>query len=372
VLHGVLEVNQDRLGRGGKQDRIPWRSFSSLEANMTFTWPLLLWLLLLVPIAVVALRLAERRREQTARAFADSHLLPVVVRPAPVAHERWPLGLQIFALALLLFAAARPVASPPLPANKAAVMVAVDSSKSMLADDLQPTRLEASKALVREFVKLAPATTKIGLISFSDAASALVPPTTDRQTLLEALDRVKIAENTSVTSAVVAGVKILPGRKYVQTPRELLPGGIEPPKPDPNNPPPDPATLPPGAILILSDGVSNVGGNPLVAARFAQQNKVKVYTVAVGREGGAVMNLQGRNFFVPFQPQGLQQMAQLTEGKYVFPPTREKLGEIYKELGTIIVWEPTRLEISGLLSGLAVVLMLIGASLSLRWQRRVP
>jgi Ca-activated chloride channel family protein len=339
---------------------------------MSFTWPALLWLLLLVPVAVLALRLAERRREQTARAFADSHLLPTVVRPAPVAHERWPLALQILALAFLLFAASRPIASPTLPANKAAVMIALDSSKSMLADDLKPTRLEASKALAREFIKLAPATTKIGLVSFSDSASVLVPPTTDRQALEEALVRVKIAENTSFSSVIVGSVKALPGRKNVVTPQELLPRGLQAPKPDPNNPPPDPATLPPGAILMMSDGVPNTGANPLIAAKFAQDNKVKIYTVGVGQEGGTVAQVQGRSYFVPFDSKSLQQLAQQTSGKYVFPPTKEALSAIYKELGTVIVWEPTKLEISGLLSGLAVVLMLVGAGLSLRWQRRVP
>lgn len=339
---------------------------------MSFTWPALLWLLLLVPVAVLVLRLAERRREQTARAFADSHLLPTVVRPAPVAHERWPLGLQMLALALLLFAASRPVASPTLPANKAAVMIALDSSKSMLADDLKPTRLEASKALAREFVKLAPITTKIGLVSFSDSASVLVPPTTDRQALSDALDRVKVAENTSFSSVIVSSVKGLPGRKYVVTPQDLLPRGVQAPKPDPNNPPPDPASLPPGAILMMSDGVPNTGANPLMAAKFAQDNKVKVYTVGVGQEGGTVTQVQGKSYFVPFDAKSLQQLAQQTQGKYVFPPTKEALATIYKELGTVIVWEPTKLEISGLLSGLAVASMLVGAGLSLRWQRRVP
>lgn len=346
---------------------------------MTFTWPVMLWLLVLLPVTAYLLWLAGRRRERTAAAYADAHLLSTVVQQAPVAHVRWPLGLQLAALGLLLFSSARPVAAPALPVNKAAVVIALDTSKSMLADDIKPSRLDAAKRIAEEFIKLAPATTQIGLVSFSDRASNLVPPTTDREQLLEALKRVKAAENTSLASAIVSGVKALPGRKGIQTPTELQPRGFGPqgqqqqPAPtNPNAPKVDPANLPPGAILILSDGVSNVAPDPKLAAKFAETYKVKLYTVAVGREGGAVARVQGQDYFIPFDPKSLEQLAQLSPGKHVFPPTKESMSAIYKELGTVIQWEATKLEVSGLLSGLAVGLMLVGGGLSLRWQRRVP
>jgi Ca-activated chloride channel family protein len=99
---------------------------------------------------------------------------------------------------------------------------------------------------------------------------------------------------------------------------------------------------------------------------------VKLYTVAVGREGGTVARVQGQDYFIPFDPKSLEQLAQLSPGKHVFPPTKESMSSIYQELGTVIKWEATKLEVSGLLSGLAVALMLVGGGLSLRWQRRVP
>ena len=346
---------------------------------MSFTWPMMLWLLLLLPLTLYLLWVAERRRAKTAAAFADAHLLGSIVQQAPPAHVRWPLALQLVALSSLLIASARPVAAPTLPVNKAAVIVTLDTSKSMLADDIKPSRLDSAKRIAEEFIKLAPATTQIGLVTFSDRASNLVPPTTDREQLLEALKRVKAAENTSLASAIVSGVKALPGRKGLQTPTELQPRGfgpngqpIAPPPAGPNAPKVDPATLPPGALLILSDGVSNVAPDPRLAAKFAETNKVKLYTVAVGREGGAVARVQGQDYFIPFDPKSLEQLAQLSPGKHVFPPTKESMSAIYKELGTVIQWEATKLEVSGLLSGLAVGLMLVGGGLSLRWQRRVP
>lgn len=351
---------------------------------MTFTWPALLWGMVLLPITVWVLVRAERRRERTAQAFADVHLLSVVVRRPTPAQARCPLMLYLLALSLLLLASARPVAAPPLPTNKAAVVIALDASKSMLAGDLNPNRLEAARAIAKEFVRLAPATTKIGLITFSDSASVVVAPTTDRAVLQEALDNVKPVQNTSLPSAIVTGVRLLPGRKEVQPPKELQPQN--PQNPQPQNPlvqpdtPPIPREFPPGSLLVISDGATNVNSNPRLpnqtaleaAAKFAQDNGVKIYAFAVGKEGGAVVRIEGQDYFVPFQPRSLQQLAERTGGKYVYPPTEEALRAVYRELGTVIRWEATKLEVSSLLSGLAVILMLVGAGLNLRLYRRVP
>lgn len=357
---------------------------------MTFTWPVLLWVLLLLPFTIWLLWRADRRRTVTAKSFADAHLLGEVVRRPPKAHVRWPLALQLLALGLFLFSASRPVATPVMPGNKASVMIAIDTSKSMLATDLNPTRLEAARFAAKEFLKVAPPSTQIGLVSFSDTATVLVPPTTNREVMLETIDRLKPAQNTSLAAAIITGVRSLPGRKDIKPPEELQPRGFG--QQDPNTftfpdqqpqsdkPEVKPENLPPGSILIVSDGATNVSANPDlqnqqamdIAAKFAKDNGVKLYTLPVGREGGTTMQLQGQTYYVPFEPKNLQQLADKTEGKNIYPPDQNKLKEVFKELGTVIRWEPTKLEISSLLSGLAMVLMLIGGALSLRWQRRVP
>lgn len=353
---------------------------------MSFTWPVFLWLLLLLPLLLWFLFWVKRRREHTAEAFADERLRRVVVHQPPKAHVLWPLALQLLALFLLLLAAARPVASPPLPTNKAAVVLAVDTSRSMLAADLNPSRLEAAKATARKFIELAPPTTQIGLVSFSDSASALVMPTTDRQKLLEALERLKPAQNTSIENAIITGVRMLPGRKNLKPPAELLPPGLQQPDPlqgVPDVPTPQaqsPQDLPPGSLVILSDGVTNVSANPSlpvrsgleIAARFAKNANVKLYTFPMGQPGGTVAQIEGRNYYIPFEPRNLELLAQATGGKNTYPPTEEALRAIVKELGVVIRWEGTKTEVSSLLSALAAVLMILAAGLSLRWQRRVP
>ena len=361
---------------------------------MSFVWPGFLWLLLLVPLVLFGLWFAARRRERTAQAFADAHLLHRVVRRPGKALSRWTLLLQLAALTALLLAAARPVAAPPLRVNKAAVVIAFDASRSMLATDVEPSRLEAARALAERFVAQAPASTRIGLVSFSDVASVLVPPTTDRAELLDALGRIEPARNTSLAAAVVTGVRMLPGREEVPPPAELEPPGFIPPTPDAAPPPTTSPTAspptsptgtsptgtpPPGSILILSDGVSNVSANPGlpgpsavdIAARFAADNNVKLYTLPVGREGGAVTRIDGQDYFIPFEGQTLERLANRSEGDYLENADEETLRELFRRIGRVMRWERSRLEVSSLFSGLAVLLMLGAGGLSLRSQRRV-
>ncbi|WP_216327232.1 VWA domain-containing protein [Deinococcus aestuarii] len=342
---------------------------------MTFGFPGLLWLLLLVPLAVWLFSAAARRRQGRARAYADPHLLGTVLRGGKRTRALIPLGLQLGALTLLLFGAAQPVARPTLPVNKASVMIALDASRSMLADDVQPSRLEAGRTVARQFLELAPASTQIGLMTFSDNASVLVPPTTDRQEVLDALNRVKPAQATSFAGALVSGVRALPGREKAVPPRELVevpgqaqanPNGTSAPTPV------DPQTLPPGAILLLSDGISNRGANPQIAARFASDHRVKLYAVALGTEGGAVSRVEGQLVFVPFDTRELSRLTQLTGGQFLFPVDPERLRGLYRDLGSAVRWEPTELGLGGPLAGVAALLLVIGGGLALAWQRRVP
>ncbi len=341
---------------------------------MSFGLPALLWLLLLVPLAVWALVGSARRREARRRAYADPHLLGAVLPPTRPARSRWPLALQLLALALLLFGAAAPTAQPRLPTNQASVMIALDASRSMLADDVKPSRLEAALNVARQFAQLAPASTRIGLLTFSDNASVLLSPTTDRQELLDALKRVRAAQSTSYAGAVVGGVRALPGRADVPVPEGLRGGPPTNPAQTPQATPKpvNPATLPPGALLLLSDGISNRGADPRLAARFASDNRVKLYAVALGKEGGAVSTIGGQTVFVPFDTRSLEQLTQLGGGKFISPPDPDKLRELFRELGSVIQWKPSKLDLGGPLAGLAALLMVIAGALALRWQRRVP
>lgn len=340
---------------------------------MNFAAPWYLLLLLLVPIAIWALRSLEGQRRKTALEYADAPLLSGVLRPGNRAHSSWPRNLQLIALAALLFTGSKPAATLSLPQNKAAIVIALDASRSMIATDVEPTRLEVAKSVIKKFVELAPSDTRIGLVTFSESAASVISVTTDRAQLLEKLAAVKVSSSTSLADPLVAGVKSLPGRKDAVIPDELRlraapPAGTTAPA----KPPIDMNALPPGAILLLSDGVSNNSrSDPKIAAKFAKDHRVKIYTVAIGKEGGAVTNIDGQNYFIPFDPKSLEQIAQLADGKAVLP-TDTNLEAVFKELGTAIRWEPTKLELGGLLSGLAVALLVVAGAMSVQWNRRLP
>ncbi len=346
---------------------------------MRFEWPLFLWLLLFVPALLFFLRAVGKRREKTAEKFADNRLLSTILRQPSRAQRRWPLVLQLIALTALLFAGSRPFATIPIPQNQAAVIIALDASRSMLADDIDPTRLDAAKEMARTFISQAPRSTKIGLTSFSDVASVLVIPTTDRQELFDALERVEPAENTSLASAVVAGVRMLPGREGLLPPEDLEPEGFTPLEQSAPDEQDDRGPPPPGSIIILSDGVTNVSSNPdlenedtlEIAASYAKENGVKLYAVPMGEED-TVTEIDGQEYLIPFEPDNLEVLADDTEGQMLEADDEETLRTVFRELTTAIRWEGKETELSAPLSALALLLMAIGGLLSLRWQRRVP
>ncbi len=359
---------------------------------MSFIWPEVLLAIAVVPIVAIWLFSSKNRQGRKATAYADPHLLPKVIHEPSRSRSRLPLIIQLLALGFFIFAASRPVASPSLPQNKAAVILTIDTSRSMLADDAKPSRLERAKTIAQAFLQQAPKTTQIGLVVFSDNANIRIPPTTDRSTVLEALTAIETAQATSLANAIAVSVRALPGRKNAPLPNELqgpaprkgTPGESVPNNPVPNNPVPneptpapnphtlDPTTLPPGAIVLLSDGVSNRGVDPKIAAEFANRQQVKLYTVPIGKEGGTVTQVEGKLVFAPFDGAGLKKLSELTGGRSVDPDNTKALQEVFSELGTTIRWEATKTEVGYLASALGVILLVLGGGISLLRLRRLP
>jgi Ca-activated chloride channel family protein len=338
---------------------------------------MMLWALGLVPLLYAGHLLLVRRQRRVAEAFAERRLFEqLVVRP-PSWQRAFPLALYLIAIALLSLALARPVAAIPMPVNRSAVVIAIDTSKSMMATDVQPSRLEAAKRAAREFARIVPRSTKIGLVSFSEYGQVLLAPTTDRQQFAEAIDRLQVQSATSVGGGILESVRVLPGRarflgeRLEQMMRQGAPRPNTPPQ-NPTEPVPTFEELAPGAILIFSDGVNNYGPDPYEAAQLARDGKVKIYTIGLGTQGGVVMQIDNQMVLVPFDSSGLERIAQIADGKYFSSAGDEELQRIYRQLGRIIGWERTRLEVSFLLVGVAGVIMTAGGALSLAWFRRVP
>lgn len=349
---------------------------------MEFTWPVMLWGLVLLPALVgwyvVGVRRARRR---AAERFAERSLFEQLATSLPGLRRHASMALYFGALALLLGAVGRPVMAIPMPVNKAVVVLAVDTSGSMMAPDLEPSRLEAAKAAARTFVDSFPQGPKIGLVSFSTYATLMIPPTPDHEAVKQAIGTLKTQEATAIGDGLLVSLKALPGRA-VDLP-EARPGPFGPP---PSGPPPSPAPQSPGgaaptrpedlspaAIILLSDGGQNAGtADPMKMALLAKELKVKIYTVGIGAPGGSVFNYQGQMVFVPFDPTLLQQISAVTEGKFFMASATRGLNQVYRDLGRTLGWETRKTEVSSLFVGAAGLLVLFGGLAALAWTGKLP
>lgn len=348
---------------------------------MEFTWPVMLWGLVLLPAFVAWYVFGVRRvRRAAARRFAESPLFAQIAVRLPAIRRHVSMGLYFAALGLFLVAVGRPIMAIPMPVNKATVMLVIDTSGSMAAPDILPSRLDAAKAAARAFLDAFPQGPRIGLVSFSTYATLMVPPTPDHEAVRQALATLKPQEATAIGDGIAIALKALPGRAGETPESKLSPFAPSPQVPSPAPPaaappapPVRPEDLPPAAIILLSDGGQNAGTeDPLRMALLARQQKVKIYTIGLGSPGGGVFDYQGQMVFVPFDPALLQQIAALTEGKFFFSPSAKDLTQVYRDLGHSIGWELRKMEVSALFVGGAGVLMLGGGLLSLLWMGRLP
>jgi Ca-activated chloride channel family protein len=367
---------------------------------MEFTWPVMLWALALLPLSVVWYVLGVRRiRRTTARRFAEAPLFAQIAVRLPAVRRHISMGLYFAALALLLGAAARPVMAVPLPVNRATVILAIDTSGSMAAPDLQPTRLEAARQAALGFLDAFPPGPRVGLVTFSTYATLMVPPTDDRGAIRDALATIKTQEATAIGDGIAVSLRAIPGRAssvpgssgpapgqrqpplgqspFGQSPFAAPPGQTQPPAATPGQGQPGPSgqpeDMPPAAVILLTDGGQNAGtADPIRMAALAKQLKVKIYTIGLGTPGGGVFQYQGQMVLVPFDPTLLQQVAAITDGKFFISPTAGDLKRIYRELGQTIGWEKRKTEVSALFVAGAGTLMLGGGALSLLWMGRLP
>ena len=348
---------------------------------MEFTWPVMLWGLLLLPVFVAWYVFGVRRvRGRAAQRFAEAPLFSQLAIRLPAVRRHIAMALYFVALALCLVAAARPVMAIPLPVDKAVVVLLIDTSGSMQAPDIKPSRLDAARAAAKTFVDNFPQGPRIGLMTFSTYATLNVPPTPDHQAIKDAIDAIKPQQATAIGDGIAGALKAIPGRTVPAEEPQASPFGS--PFGQAPQPPAQPAPAPqpgesiddvPAAIILASDGGQNAGReDPLRMAILAKTEKVKIYTIGLGTPGGGVFSYQGQMVMVPFDPSVLQQIAAITDGKFFFSPTATDLRQIYRDLGRSIGWETRKTEVSALMVGGAGVLMLGGGLISMLWMGRLP
>jgi Ca-activated chloride channel family protein len=346
---------------------------------MIFFWPEMLWLLLLIPMLLGVYVLLLRRKKKAALRYASLSL----VREAMGAGQRFrrhvPPLLFLMALALMLVAVARPSAVVTLPSQHETVILAMDVSGSMRATDVKPSRIVAAQEAARAFVAEQPKTTQIGIVSFAATASLVQSPTHSREDLLGAIDRFSLQRGTAVGSGILVSLKtIFPDVEFdlrLSNPRgpAQKSAPLDPAKsPDKAAPKPVPAGSYSGAaIILLTDGQTTTGPDPIESARMAADRGVRVYTVGIGTQGGEIIGAEGWSMRVRLDEESLKTIANLTRAEYFYAGTAADLQKIYQNLNTRIFLEQNETEITALFAAAAAVLAFLSALLSMLWFNRI-
>lgn len=352
---------------------------------MTFQWPELLWLLAAVPLLVAGYLWLLRRKKKAALAYANLSM----VREAMGARQRFrrhiPPLLFLFALIAMIIAVARPAAVVTLPSQRQTIIMAMDVSGSMRATDVQPNRLAAAQAAARSFIADQPANARIGVVSFAATASVVQPPTENREEILAAIDRFQLQRGTAVGSGILVSLKtIFPDVEFDlrswnprgDSARDSRRGVPLDPARDADKDKGAPKPVQPGsftsaAIILLTDGQTTTGPDPIEAARMAADRGIRVYTVGIGTQAGEIIGAEGWSMRVRLDEETLKTIANLTRGEYFYAGTANDLKKVYEQLNTRVAMEKKETEITALVTAAAALLALLAAFLSILWFNRI-
>ncbi|TFW10219.1 VWA domain-containing protein [Oxalobacteraceae bacterium OM1] len=355
---------------------------------MSFLWPQMLWLLLLLPLLVAAYVLVLRRRKKLAVQYAGLSTVKAAITPGQRFKRHLPPALFLLALALMLLAVARPVAVVLLPSDHKTMILAVDVSGSMRANDVKPNRFIAAVNAVKTFVEQQPRDTRVGLVSFAGTASLIQPPTTNREDLLEALDRLQLQYGTAVGSGILVSLKaIFPEIEFnlnSADPRQTdtrenrvaraLNNDIDKDKKkgaDANFKPVPPGSYTTAAIILLTDGQTTTGPNPVAASEMAAERGVRVYTIGIGTVAGEIITGDGWAMHARLDEDALKDIAATTRAEYFYAGTADDLSRVYKSLNSRIGLEKKETETTALFAAGAAILAVLSAMLSLLWFNRI-
>jgi Ca-activated chloride channel family protein len=324
---------------------------------VSFSSPTAFVALLVVPLLVALYLYAARRRRRAAARFANPALVPNLVPESPGWRRHVPWALVLASLALLVVGIARPHVVRDVTRNEATIVLAVDTSRSMAATDVEPSRFDAARSVAQAFLEDVPDEYNVGIVSFATSADPVLPPTLDREAARVALRELRLGSGTALGTAVTRAVDMALGKRE----EEAAPTPSE--------------DRSPAAVLVFSDGAQTSGEvRPLPAAQRARRLGVPVSTVAVGT-GEAVVEvpLPGglkQRVTVPPEPQSLRLIARTTNGTFVDAPGAGSLERVYEELGTRLAKDRKRVEVTSAFAAGGAVLLLLGGALSSHWFRR--
>lgn len=327
---------------------------------MSFEWPLMLLSLLVVPLALGSYVLLLTRPAPYPLAFTNLDVLAQVVDRSGAWRRYLPPALFLLALASLCVALARPQAEVTVARENATIVLTIDSSGSMLADDVAPTRLGAAQAAVKRFLQRVPKRFLVGMVTFASEPQVVATPTRDRELVHSSLGFLGPARGTAIGDAVARAGELA---------HESVVGGLSSTS--------GTSDEMPGAILLLSDGEQTTGLlSPLDGAARAKRLGLPVYTIALGTPKG-VLDVgfgpgEQTGIPVPPDPDTLRAIAEETGGEFFEAPSAEALTAVYDEIGERLSHEPGRVEVTFAFAAAGAALALAAGALSLLWSGRLP
>jgi Ca-activated chloride channel family protein len=335
---------------------------------MSFIWPVMLLLLLLVPLFVWLYLRMQQRRRRFAASFGTLGLVQEAAGRKLGRRRHIPPAFFLAGLTILLLAMARPQTVVSLPRVEGTVILAFDVSGSMAADDLKPTRMEAAKGAALEFVQHQPTSVQIGIVAFSDGGFTVQPPTNDQEAILATINRLTPQRGTSLGQGILVSLNTIAGD---DEPTRSL-DNSQTPAPTVTPTPLPEGTYTSAAIILLTDGENNQAPDPLAAAQAAADRGVRIYPVGIGSTAGTLLQVEGFTVHTQLDEAMLQQIAQLTDGAYYNAENEEELRTIYQNLDPQLVVKAEKMEVTSIFAGAGILVLLIGGTFSLLWFSRVP
>jgi Ca-activated chloride channel family protein len=346
---------------------------------MAFAWPQLLWLLLLLPVLVGAYVLLLRRKNKSAVRYANLDLVREAMGPGARIRRHVPPALFLLALALLAVAMARPSATVTLPTQKQTIILAMDASGSMRAKDVLPSRLEAAQTAAKQFVADVPSQTQIGVVTFAATAALVQPPTSDREAVVAAIDRMQLQRATATGSGLIVSLATLFPDAGFDVSTALFgrdaarnaPVGEARKNDRKEFRPVAPGSYNSAVIILLTDGQRTTGPDPIEIAKLAADRGVRVYTVGFGTTAGEIIGFEGWSFRVRLDEETLKTIAIMTQGEYFYAGTAADLKKVYRTLNSRLSLEKKETEVTALFAAGAALLALASGLLSLFWFNRI-
>lgn len=322
---------------------VPTLAFEFLAANR-------LWLLLGVAGLAVSYLVLQRRRSTYAVRFTNLALLDSVAPKRPGWRRHLPALLLLLALAGMVGAFAKPARDTRVPRERATIILAIDTSLSMEATDVAPSRLKAAQAAAKEFVELLPPRLNVGLVTFNGAAVVKVAPTQDREELVAAIDQLRLGERTAIGEAIYASLDAI----------KSAPTGEDGDKV-------------PARIVLMSDGETTSGRPDAQAAAAAKKAEVPISTISFGTENGTIeLPNQEGPISVAVNPDALAKIANETGGTAFEAATGSELKAVYEDIGSSVGYTTELKDISGTFVGVSLVILFAAAVLSQLWFSRLP